>query len=75
MPQRNVKSNCALTLLLPAALLTGCATAFTPSAPICPAIPSPPLLRLQIPQQSYSDSARIDIETWRNKLIGTQPTR
>lgn len=76
MKPRNAKPSCALTLLLPAALLTGCATASTPSsAPICPAIPSPPQSRQPMPQQSYSDSARMNIETWQKRLIDMQPTR
>jgi len=75
MQRPNVKPSCAMLQLLPAVLLTACATASTPSAPICPAIPSPPQLRQPIPQQSYSDSARTDIETWQKRLIGMQLTR
>ena len=74
MPQPNAKPSSALMLLLPAVLLTGCATPSTPSAPICPAIPSPPQLRQPIPQQSYSESARTNIEAWQRRLIGTLRT-
>lgn len=71
---RNARTSCAMTLLLPVVLLTGCATPSTQSVPICPAIPQPPQLRQPIPQQSYSSSAQTLIEAWQRRLIGTLQT-
>ena len=62
-------------LLLPAALLTGCATPSTSSAPASPALPLPPSLSEPIPQQSYSERASTNIGAWRNRLIGTLQTQ
>ena len=64
-----------LLLVLPAALLTGCAAPSTHSAPACPALPLPPSLSEPIPQQSYSDSVRALLQTWQQKLTPTQVTR
>lgn len=70
---RNARQNCAAMLLLPALLLTGCATTSMPSAPASPQLPPPPALSQPIPQQSYSERASADIETWQRRLIGTLP--
>lgn len=79
MKQSNKPSNALrktlLPLLLPAALLTGCATPSTPSVPASPALPLPPSLSEPIPQQSYSDSVRALLQTWQQKLMPTQATR
>lgn len=58
-------------LVLPAALLTACATPSTPSAPVCPALPLPPSLSEPIPQQNYSGSVRALLQTWQQKLMPT----
>lgn len=63
-----------LLLLLPAVLLTGCATPSTASAPVCPAFPSPPPLSQPIPQPSYSERAQRDIATWQQRLTATPVT-
>lgn len=74
---RSPKPNCAprktlLLLVLPAALLTACATPSIPSAPASPALPSPPPLSQPIPPQSYSGNVRALLQTWQQKLMATQ---
>jgi hypothetical protein len=71
MPQFD-KPNSALrkTLLLliaPVALLTACATPYTPSAPVCPALPMPPSLSEPIPPQSFSERAQQNIKMWQQR--------
>lgn len=63
-----------LLLALPAALLTGCAAPSTPSAPVSTVLPSPPPLSQPIPQQSYSERARLDMQTWQQRLMPTPVT-
>jgi len=63
-----------LLLLLPAALLMGCATPSTSSAPVSPTLPLPPSLSEPIPQQSYSDNVRALLQTWQSKLMPTPVT-
>ena len=75
MLQRNAKRNCALMLMLPAALLMGCAAPSTTSVQVSPTLPQPPSLREPTPQQSYSERASTNIEAWRNRLIGTLQTQ
>lgn len=62
----------ALLPLLPALLVTACATT---SPPVCePAkIPPPPALSTPLPSVDYSDAARQTIEAWRLQLKGTPP--
>ena len=78
MPPFNKPNNALrktlLPLLLPAALLTGCATPSTSSAPASPALPLPPSLSEPIPQQSFSERARLNIRTWQQRLTGSTPT-
>ena len=62
-------------LLLPAVLLTACAAPSMNSVQVSPTLPPPPSLREPIPQQSYSERARTNIEAWRNRLIGTLQTQ
>ena len=61
-------------LLMALALsLTGCAT---PSPPVIqPHLPAPPDLTQPPPPEPYSQSARRDIQTWRQKLTATPPTQ
>ena len=69
MPQPNAKPSSALMLLLPAVLLTACAAPSMNSVQVSPTLPPPPSLREPIPQQSYSERARTNIEAWRKQLI------
>lgn len=71
----SVKPLCAVILLLPAALLMGCAAPSTTSVQVSPVLPPPPSLREPTPQQSYSERASMNIEAWRNRLIGTLRTQ
>lgn len=71
----NVQNKTRLLLLLPAALLTACASPSTTSVQVSPTLPQPPSLREPIPQQSYSERASTNIEAWRNRLIGTLQTQ
>ena len=75
MKQRNAKRSCALMLILPAALLMGCAAPSTNSVQVSPVLPQPPSLREPTPQQSYSGRASTNIEAWRNRLTGTLQTQ
>ncbi len=75
MPLPNAKRSCALMLMLPAVLLTGCAAPSTNSVQVSPTLPQPPSLREPTPQQSYSERASTNIEAWRSKLIGTLQTQ
>ena len=68
----NAKRNCALMLMLPAALLMGCAAPSTTSVQVSPVLPPPPSLREPIPQQSYSERALTNIEAWQKRLTGTR---
>ena len=64
-----------LLLLLPAALLMGCAAPSRNSVQVSPVLPQPPSLREPTPQQSYSGRASTNIEAWRNRLTGTLQTQ
>ena len=57
-----------LLLMVLAGLQAGCATTSPPSVPA--ANPAPPRLSEPLPSESYSDSARKLIESWRNALTG-----
>lgn len=70
----NVIRKTALWPVLLSLLLAACATPSPISAVVCPAIPAPPPLTQPIPSRPYSESAKTDIETWRQKLMGTQTT-
>ena len=74
-PLSNVQKLKLLLLLLPAALLMGCAAPSTNSVQVSPVLPQPPSLREPTPQQSYSERASTNIEAWRNRLIGTLQTQ
>ncbi len=66
---RGVSVLLLLMLLFFGILLTGCQT--QPIQPcVNPAIPSPPVQRMEQPSQSYSASAQADMETWRKRLTG-----
>lgn len=60
-------SACALSL-------TACASSsmpqIAPTAP-CPRIPAPPSVKAPLPPGSYSERARNDIATWRQKLTAS----
>lgn len=59
----------ALTLLVLAGLLVGCATPLPP--PTEPARnPQPPQLREPLPSESYLQQAQRLIESWRNAVTG-----
>ena len=75
MPQPNAKRNCALMLLLPAALLTACAAPSTNFVQASPTLPQAPSLREPIPQQSYSERASANIEQWQSRLTDMLGTR
>lgn len=57
-----------LLLMVLAGLLAGCATNSPPSLPA--ANPAQPRLSEPLPSESYSDSARRLIESWRSALTG-----
>src|SRR3546814_6274309 len=57
-----------LTLLIPALLLTACATKTPVSVAVCPALPTKPSVSTQTPQVSYSTNAQNDINQWRESL-------
>jgi len=64
---RGVSVLLLLMLLFFGILLTGCQT--QPIQPcVNPAIPSPPVPRMEPPSQSYSASAQADMETWQKRL-------
>ena len=70
----SAKKRSRLWLLLSASLLTACATPPTPSASACPTLPSRPLARQPMPSQPYSQTAKDDMENWRQKLMAMQAT-
>lgn len=72
MMHANANPTCAAMWLLLALSLTGCATPSTPSAPSSPTLPPPPSLSQPIPQQSYSERARTNIEAWQRRLTDTR---
>ena len=74
MKQRNVKPSCVLLPLLLALSLTGCGTTRPVYVTSSPDLPSRPELTEPLPSQTYSDSARADIQTWRRAVTGTSPT-
>ena len=66
-----VRTRLLLTAL--ALSLTACATPSPPA--IQPHLPAPPDLTQQPPPEPYSQSARRDILTWRQKLTATPQTQ
>lgn len=70
IPSKNTRAWLAL-LLLPSAMLAGCATSSV--TPMCelPQLPPPPSATTPQPQTSYSDSAATDIQSWQQKLMDT----
>jgi len=71
MPRHNVTKRLPALLLLPAWLLTACATSSTPTAVACPQIPPAPAIREPLPSPSYSETAQQVIDGWRKKLTDT----
>lgn len=57
-------------VLLPL-LLMACASNSPLPVAVSPRLPSPPSLSTPLPQQTYSSSARTDIERWQSKLTDT----
>jgi hypothetical protein len=54
--------------------LMGCATSSPPSIIDCPAPPLTPSVSLPKPPTLYSQSALIDIQSWRKRLTNTLTT-
>lgn len=71
----NVKRNWRLMLLLPALLLSACATPLRVSSESCPEPPPKPSATQGTPPLPYSASARINIEKWQKQLMGTLQTQ
>lgn len=65
----------AALLTLLALSLTACAThSPTPETAAAITLPAPPPLTEPVPSQSYSDTVRALLKTWREKLTGTPAT-
>ena len=62
----------ALMLLVLLWLLVGCGTTLPPSV-VTPKNPEPPPTTLSERSQTYSESASLLIQSWRQKLIGLIP--
>lgn len=73
MPQTNVPSSLRLLLLLPALLVTACATT-SPTTTSCPALPSLPSARTPQPSKPYLESARDQLKSWQDRLRATPLT-
>lgn len=71
----NVKRNWRLMLLLPALLLSACATPSRVSSESCPNPPPKPNATQQAPRLPYSASARIAISEWQKRLMDTLQTQ
>jgi hypothetical protein len=63
-----VKRLCAVMLMALVALLSGCASSLPISAVECPALPTMPSVSEPIPSQTYSTSAKKNIEAWLKRL-------
>ncbi len=74
MPQTPAPRNLKLLLLLPAALLTACATTSIPLVPTCPALPAPPPVTTPQPSKPYLESAQEKLNDWRDRLKATPLT-
>ena len=68
----NAKRSCALMLILPAALLMGCASnsATPPGASL--QLPPPPSLSTPLPSVDYSLTAAETIKSWQARLRATR---
>lgn len=76
LPRVMRKSNgCRLMLMVPVLLLAACASNSPRVEVASPRLPLPPSLTTPMPSQTYSESARLDIQRWQERLTGTQLMR
>ena len=64
-----------LLLLLPAALLTACASNSPAPMHVSPVLPPPPLLSTPLPLAPYSMTAEQRMQAWQKSLMDTQLMR
>ena len=69
-PLKNKRALLAL-LLLPLAMLAGCASNSVKPTSELPQLPPPPSETTPQPQTSYSDSAATDTQSWQQELMAT----
>lgn len=70
--QRLVSLRYKLTLLALPLIVSACANPSPVYLPVSQPLPAQPSISTPLPQQSYSSSARRDIQSWQGKLMGTQ---
>ena len=79
MPPFNKPNNALrktlLPLLLPAALLTACASNSPAPTHVSPVLPPPPLLSTPLPLAPYSMTAEQRMQAWQKSLMDTQMMR